>query len=64
VPCGYLAATMCALIPSVWHRMVDPLLADWDRQMASDEERRLIRERGWELPLLNAQSASRASCIR
>lgn len=51
VPCGYLAATMCALIPPVWHRMVDPLLADWDRQMASDEERRLIRERGWELPL-------------
>src|SRR5207253_1747867 len=44
VPCGYLAATMCALIPSMWHRMIDPLLADWDRHMASDEERRLVRE--------------------
>ena len=55
VPCGYLTATVCSLLPPVWHRMIDPLLADWDRRMASDEERRLIRERGWELPLPNAK---------
>jgi fatty acid desaturase len=54
VPCGYLTAVVCSLFPPLWHRMVDPLLAEWDRRMASDEERHLIRERGWELPAPNA----------
>ena len=31
-----------------WRRIMRPLLADWDLNYASDAERELVRERGWD----------------
>lgn len=50
LPFGYPTAALVALIPPLWHRMIDPLLVAWDQQMASEGERSLIRKLGWELP--------------
>ncbi len=45
LPCGYAAASLIALFPPLWRRLIDPLLADWDRRLANDGERALLRER-------------------
>ena len=50
LPCGYQTALLIAFIPPLWHRMIDPLIAKWDGQMASATELELIRELGWEMP--------------
>jgi hypothetical protein len=42
LPCGYVAASLIALFPPLWRRMIDPLLEDWDRRLATEEERRLV----------------------
>ena len=42
LPCGYLAALLLTLLPPVWRRLMAPRLADWDRRLATDEERDLI----------------------
>ena len=47
LPYGYQTLTLIALIPPLWHRNIDPLLADWDRRFASDAERDLLCERHW-----------------
>jgi alkane 1-monooxygenase len=50
LPCGYQTAAFIALlVPPLWHRMIDPLLRDWDERLASDEERALVKQRGWEI---------------
>lgn len=49
LPVGYQAAALLSLVPPLWHRVIDPRLARWDAEMANDEERALIRERGWEI---------------
>lgn len=41
---GYFAAPLLAMVPSLWRRRMKPLLRNWDRQMASDAERALLRE--------------------
>jgi hypothetical protein len=46
LPCGYITASFIALVPPFWHRLVDPLLADWDERLANNAERALLRERG------------------
>jgi hypothetical protein len=38
---------LIALVPPLWNRIMGPLLADWDRRLASEGERRLLHERGW-----------------
>jgi alkane 1-monooxygenase len=50
LPFGYQTAVLLALLPPLWHRMIDPPIAAWDRHMANDAERALIRRLGWELP--------------
>jgi alkane 1-monooxygenase len=47
LPRGYHTMSLIALYPPAWRRAIDPLLADWDRRLANDVERSLVRERGW-----------------
>ncbi len=42
LPYGYSTMVLLALIPAVWRRVMDPLLAEWDARLASDPERKLI----------------------
>ncbi|HYW33656.1 MAG TPA: fatty acid desaturase [Candidatus Bathyarchaeia archaeon] len=45
LPCGYTTASLIALVPPLWRRLTEPLLADWDRRLADDGERALLRQR-------------------
>jgi hypothetical protein len=48
LPYGYQTMAFIALTPPLWRRIMRPLLVDWDRDCASEAERELIRERGWD----------------
>jgi len=48
LPHGYQTMAMLALIRPLWRRTMRPLLADWDRKLANEAERQLIRQRGWD----------------
>ncbi|MGL4634513.1 MAG: alkane 1-monooxygenase [Beijerinckiaceae bacterium] len=45
-PHGYMTMILLSLVPPLWHRTVDPLLAEWDRTSASDAERALLAKDG------------------
>jgi alkane 1-monooxygenase len=47
LPYGYQTMALIALVPSLWSQIMNPLLADWDRRLASEAEQRLLHERGW-----------------
>jgi alkane 1-monooxygenase len=47
LPHGYQVMSTIALVPSWWHRVTAPLLADWDSRLANDAERSLVKQRGW-----------------
>ena len=51
LPYGYQTMSLISLVPGWWHRTIDPLLADWDRRLASEAERSLVRERGWTIEM-------------
>ncbi|MEO1269027.1 MAG: alkane 1-monooxygenase [Myxococcota bacterium] len=38
---GYLTTLLIALVPPLWHHLMTPKLLAWDRDFATDEERRL-----------------------
>lgn len=40
---GYLSTIVIALLPPLWRRLMDPKVAAWDREHASEAERRLAR---------------------
>jgi Fatty acid desaturase len=42
-PYGYMTMILISLIPPLWHRVVDPLLAEWDAQAASQAELAILR---------------------
>ena len=44
LPCGFTVAVLLSLIPPLWRRMIDPLLANWDQRLANEAERKLVRE--------------------
>lgn len=44
LPYGYLTMILIAGIPPLWRRIVDPLVSEWERKMATPEERALARE--------------------
>jgi alkane 1-monooxygenase len=48
LPHGYQTMVFVALVPPLWRKTMGPLLADWDARLASDAERALVRQRGWE----------------
>ena len=48
LPYGYQTMAFIALTPPLWRHIMRPLLADWDQRFASDAEREVVRERGWE----------------
>jgi len=47
LPYGYEAMALIAFVPPLWHRLMRPQLVDWDRRLASDDERGLVHARGW-----------------
>jgi hypothetical protein len=48
LPYGYQTMAFIALTPPLWRRIMRELLIDWDKTYASDAERELVRQRGWE----------------
>ncbi len=48
LPHGYLTMVLIALLPFAWQRVMAPRLADWDQRFANDDERAVVRQRGWE----------------
>ena len=41
---GYLTTIVVALVPPLWHRLMTPKVLAWDRDYATESERRLVRE--------------------
>jgi hypothetical protein len=41
-PHGYMTMILLSLVPPLWSRTVDPLLAEWDRNYATEAERALV----------------------
>lgn len=41
---GYLTTIVVALVPPLWHRLMTPKVLAWDRDYATESERRLARE--------------------
>jgi len=48
LPYGYQTMAFIALTPPLWRRIMRRLLADWDERYASEAERELVRQRGWD----------------
>ena len=46
LPYGYMGSIILSFIPGLWPRLSRPLLADWDRRLASPEEREYLRSKG------------------
>lgn len=46
LPFGYKTMLLIALVPPLWHRLIDPRLADWDARLASDAERAILATQG------------------
>jgi hypothetical protein len=49
LPYGYQTMALMSFFPGLWRKVIDPLLDDWDRRLANEAEKSLIRERGWAL---------------
>lgn len=48
LPYGYQTMAFIALTPPLWRHIMRRLLADWDKNYASEAERELVRQRGWD----------------
>ncbi len=46
-PYGYMTMILISLVPPVWRRVVDPLLAEWDQTSASEGERAILMKNGF-----------------
>jgi fatty acid desaturase len=46
LPCGYQTAALLALVPSIWRKIIERPLLEWDRQFASEPERAIILQHG------------------
>jgi fatty acid desaturase len=55
LPYGYKSMIVISFFPSLWRRIVEPRLADWDRRFASPEERAILAERGQGMALSPAE---------
>lgn len=44
MPHGYMTMILASLVPPLWHRMMNPRLATWDRDMANQAERALASQ--------------------
>ncbi len=49
MPHGYMTMILITFVPGLWKRTMHPLLREWDKHMASDGERSLVSERGWQI---------------
>ena len=45
-PMGYVPMILCAFFPPLWRKLSEPLLADWDKRLASPQERALLQATG------------------
>ena len=48
LPYGYQTIAFIALTAPLWRHIMRKLLANWDERFASEAEREVVRERGWE----------------
>jgi hypothetical protein len=62
LPHGYQVMSLIALHGPSWRRRIDPLLADWDRRLADEVERSLVRERGWTIDSSIFEQSTEHSC--
>jgi fatty acid desaturase len=46
LPYGYKTMIVLSLVPSLWKRIVEPRVVHWDEHFASEDERRILAERG------------------
>lgn len=46
LPMGYMPMILSSFWPPLWRRLSEPLLADWDRRLASDDERAYLKSIG------------------
>lgn len=45
-PMGYVPMILCSFFPPLWKSISDPLLAEWDKKLASPQERDFLRSIG------------------
>ncbi len=55
---GYLTTLVVAMIPPLWHHLMTPKVLAWDRDFATDEERRLAARASERAPTLFAHAPS------
>jgi alkane 1-monooxygenase len=48
LPYGYQTMAFIVLTPPLWRHIIKPLLADWDKNFATEAELAIVRERGWD----------------
>jgi alkane 1-monooxygenase len=48
LPYGDQTMAFFALTPPLWRYIMKRLLVDWNERFASEAERAVVRERGWE----------------
>ncbi len=58
---GCLTTLVIALVPPLWHALMTPKVLAWDRDFATDEERRLAARANAASGVRRWQRASRAT---
>lgn len=48
LPYGYQTMALIALTPPLWRHIMRRKLKEWDERYASDAEKEIVRDRGWE----------------
>ena len=61
MPYGYMLSTFAAMVPGLWPKLTNPVLADWDRRLASPAEREYLRSKGLLLGDVNETPPERAA---
>jgi NAD(P)H-flavin reductase/ferredoxin len=61
---GYLTTLLIALVPPLWHALMTPKVLAWDRDFATDEERKLAAEANARSGLPRLQQLAAASQVR
>jgi NAD(P)H-flavin reductase/ferredoxin len=61
---GYLTTILVAMLPPLWHRLMTPKVLAWDRDYATDEERKLAAGANARSGLAQLQSSARSTRFR
>ena len=60
---GYLTTILVTLVPPVWHRLMTPKVLAWDRQYATEEERKLAADANARSGIAQLQGRGRGSLV-